>query len=303
MTDLLRRFRYPLTYAVLAAVCATTLARQEAPTDLGIGQRLVLDAAVPLERMVVLPIAAIRDVWNNYVALVGARSESRRLREELQRLRDENLQYREAIVASERFGRLADSRAAHETPMVPANVISHALSPWFRSIVIDQGRAAGVEPGMAVITDEGVVGVISGTTRGASRVLLITDPQSRLNAFVQRTRARGSVRGRSVPNCDFDYVARGADVRPGDLLVTSGLDSLYPKGLMVGRIRSVDRQPYGLFQRADLAPAVDFQTVEEVFVLLNRRQLPDPAELDRSVEALWPAAGERPPGAASRAAD
>lgn len=290
MTDLFRRFRYPLLYLVLACVCAISLARREAPIDLGIGQRLVLDAATPIQRMVVLPIETVRDVWNDYIALVGARGENRRLREEIQHLRDENLQYREAIVASERFSRLSSFRAAHETPMVPANVISHALSPWFRSMVIDQGREAGLKPGMAVITDEGVVGVISGTTRGASRVLLITDPQSRLDAFVQRTRARGSIRGRSLPYCDFDYVARSSDVRPGDLLVTSGLDSVYPKGLVVGRVRNVDRQPYGLFQHADLAPAVDFETVEEVFVLVDRRPLPDPADFDSSVEALWPIA-------------
>ena len=287
MSDLVRRFRYPLTYLVLASFSIIGLASRPEPAELGIAPRLVLDATAPLERMVVLPVSAARSLWNDYLALVGVRHENQRLREELSRLREENLQYREAIVASERFQRLADFRAAREVPMVPANVIAHDVSPWFRSIVIDQGGSSGIRPGMPVITDEGVVGLVAGTTPGASKVLLVTDPQSRVDAFVQRTRARGSVRGRSIAACEFEYVPRDGDIRSGDLLVTSGLDAVYPKGLIVGLVADTKREPYGLFQRAQIEPSVDFGTLEEVFVLLDRKELPSEAEFASSVAELW----------------
>jgi rod shape-determining protein MreC len=298
VSELLRRFRYALTYLVLASLALVSMSSRGAPEELGVAPRLVLEVTGPLERMVVLPISAMRSVWESYLALVGVRRDNQRLREELSRLREENLQYREAIVASERFQRLADFRTAREVPMVPANVIANDISAWFRSVVIDQGSRAGIRPGMPVITDEGVVGLVSGTTPNASKVLLVTDLQSRVDAFVQRTRARGSVRGRSVADCEFEYVLRDEDLRAGDMLLTSGLDSVYPKGLIVGRVSGVVREPYGLFQRAQIEPAVDFGTLEEVFVLLDRKELPAPGEFEASVEDLWAEGRETPPASA-----
>jgi rod shape-determining protein MreC len=127
---------------------------------------------------------------------------------------------------------------------------------------------------MPVITDEGLVGVVVGTTPRAAKVLLTIDLQSRVDAYVQRTRARGTLRGTSRQTCEFEYVLRDDDVREGDLLLTSGLGDLFPKGLVVGRVTKVERQPYGLFQRAEVKTAVDLQRLEEVFVLLQQPELP-----------------------------
>ncbi len=182
--------------------------------------------------------------------------------------------------------------------MVPANVIHHDLSPWFQSLMIDQGAAAGIRPGMPVITDAGVVGLISGTTPGAAKVMLMIDPQSRLDAYVERTRARGTVRGVAAPVCDLDYVTRQENVEEGDLLLTSGMGGVYPKGLRVGRIAAVDRRTSGLFLGAKVVPAVDFARLDEVFVILEQRQIPEEHEFSAADEGLWPpppAASEAPP--------
>ena len=179
--------------------------------------------------------------------------------------------------------------------MVPANVVAHDLSSWFRSIIIDQGSTSGIRAGMPVITDSGVVGVVAGTTPRAAKVLLIVDAQSRVDAYVQRSRARGAVRGSSASDCAFEYVLRDDDVRQGDQLLTSGLGAVYPKGLVIGRITSVERQPYGLFQRARIEPAVDFRQLEEVFVILESRELPDETEFSGDDQRLWPAAPEPAP--------
>jgi rod shape-determining protein MreC len=178
--------------------------------------------------------------------------------------------------------------------MVPANVIHQDLSPWFQSLIIDQGAAAGIRPGMPVITDSGVVGLVAGTTPGASKVLLVIDPQSRVDAYVERTRARGTVRGTSGQQCDFEYVLRHENIEEGDLLLTSGLGTVYPKGLVVGRVASVDRKTSGLFLGAKITPAVDFTRLEEVFVILEQRQIPSEESFSAADEGLWPAAPSSP---------
>jgi len=294
LSELLRRFRFALCYFALASLCALGMASQKAPAEIGFAPRLVLNLSLPLERMVTLPLSELRGVWGDYMALVGVREDNERLRGRLSRAEEENHQYREAILSSERFQKLAGFRAQREIPMVPANVIHQDLSPWFQSLIIDQGAAAGIRPGMPVITDSGVVGLVSGTTPGASKVLLVVDPQSRVDAYVERTRARGTVRGTSGHDCDFEYVLRHENIEAGDLLLTSGLGTVYPKGLVVGRVASVDRKTSGLFLGAKVAPAVDFTRLEEVFVILEQRQIPAEESFSAADEGLWPATAGAP---------
>ncbi len=292
MSDLLRRLSYPLTYLSLVSLCVVGILSHREPTQLGMAPRLVLAITLPLQRVVTFPVRETARLWNEYVGLIHVRQENEQLRGQITDLELENLQYREAIVSSERFQRLSGFRAKREIPMVPANVVAEDLSPWFQAVIIDQGSAADIGPGMPVITDSGVVGVVSGTTPGASKVLLILDPQSRVDVYVQRTRARGSVRGRSEQDCELAYVLREEDVRVGDLVLTSGLAAVYPKGLVVGHVSRVERLPYGLFQRAELRPAVDFRKLEEVFVILERRELPADEEFSSDDEELWPEAAK-----------
>lgn len=300
MSDLLRRYSYPLTYLLVASICAIAMASQHAPTELGFAPRLVLNLTLPLERMVTLPVQELRGVWGDYVALVGVREENEKLRGRLARLEEENHQYREAILSSERFQRLAGFRAQREVPMVPANVIHQDLSPWFQSLIIDQGAAAGIRPGMPVITDSGVVGLVSGTTPGAAKVMLVIDPQSRLDAYVERTRARATVRGAAAREADLDYVSRQENLEEGDLLLTSGMGGTYPKGLLIGRVSKVDRKTSGLFLSASVLPAVDFARLDEVFVILEQRQIPEEESFTATDEGLWPAPlGPIAPGGAA----
>ena len=297
MNDLLRRFHYPLTYLLLALVCVIAMANRERREDLGVGSQLLVELSVPLQSMVTLPVRELQSFWNDYVWLVRVREENAHLKSELAQVKEENLQYREAIVSSERFQRLARFRERRDVPMVPADVVAQDLSAWFQSIMIDRGSTVGIRPGMPVITDSGVVGLVSGTTPRASKVLLVTDPQSRIDAYVQRSRARGTVRGRGEHRAAFEYVLREADLEVGDVLLTSGLGVVFPKGLVLGRVRELKRQPFGLFQVASIEPAVDFGRLEEVFVILEQRELPDPDSFAAVDEGLWidaPANAEAP---------
>ena len=288
MGELLSRFRYPLTWLFLALTCVGAMTSQGRPGRLGPGSRVVLELTLPLQQMVTLPVEKVQSLWQRYVHLVGVVEENAELRSQVARLTEENTQYREAVVSARRFDELDDLRRSLDLRMVPANVAAHDLSAWFRSIVIDQGGRAGIRPGMPVMAEGGgVVGVVAGVTDEASKVLLIIDSQSRVDAYVQRSRARGSVAGGGDRACGFDYALRDADVDVGDLLLTSGLGAVYPKGLVLGRISEIERRRYGLFQRASVEPAVNFRQLEEVFVILDQRELPPPEAFETDDDGLW----------------
>jgi rod shape-determining protein MreC len=290
LSELLGRFRFPLTYLLLALVCVIALSSPPAPGGerLGAGSRLLVEIGVPLQRIATLPVEQAARWWDDYLDLRGVRARNAELERELSRMREENLQYREAIVASERFERLRGfNESQNLESMVPADVIAKDLSGWFHAILIDRGASSGIRPGMPAITDSGLVGLVIGTTPNHSKLLLLTDPQSRVDVFVQRSRARGTLQGDAQGLCQLVHVLREADVELGDLVLTSGQDGIFPKGLIVGRATEVEREPYGLFQTVKVAPAADLEGLEEVFVILERRRLPDPEEFQADDPSLW----------------
>jgi len=230
---------------------------------------LVLDVAVPVQKMVSLPLEAARDSWDDYVALVDVKSENEDLRSRLAELEEENLQLREALVASGRLQRIAEMRDEFEIPMLPAQLVGLDVSTWFRSVLLDRGRSHGVHSGMPLISEQGLAGLVTATSRNAAKGMLLLDRQSAVDGVVQRSRARGVVRG-AGENLAFEFVARGADVAVGDVIITSGLGGVYPKGLRIGRITEVDDPDAQLVRRASVDPAVDFGRLEQVFVMLRR---------------------------------
>ena len=143
------------------------------------------------------------------------------------------------------------------------------VSPFFRSVLVDRGSRHGVRPGSPVITDEGVVGLVTRTSPHAAKTMLVLDRQSRIDAMIQRNRVRGMVSGNGSGQLNFEFVVLGADVRIGDRVITSGLGGVYPKGLDLGEVTVVSDPSGSLVQAASLNPAVDFGRLEQVFVMLR----------------------------------
>lgn len=287
MGDLLSRYSYPLTYMVLALASVLSLASQDRPTTTGIASRVLIEFTGPLQQMVTLPQQHFRRAWEGYVALWGVREERDRMARELAAVSQENIRLREALVASERFQRFGDFQAQQDLPLLPATLIGQDLSPYFKSITIDRGTSDGVHPGMPVITDSGIVGVVSGTSPHFARVLLILDPQSWVDAYTQRARVRGSLRGGADGRCTLEQVLREADVEVGDQVLTSGLGGIYPKGMRIGMVAAVQPATSGLFKTIYVRPSVDFSALEEVFVVLERRALPPEEAFTTNDERLW----------------
>jgi len=275
MPESWKRVGGPLVFAALALLAlATMVADRRSPVardpDLPWWHAWLLDAAAPLQRWAAAPADGVRDVWRGYVDLLAVRDENRRLRRRVSELEEENLQYREALVASGHLERVAEMRDEFEIPMLPTEVVGLDVSPWFRSVLVDRGRDHGVVAGSPVITDEGVVGLVTAASGHAARTMLLLDRQSAVDGMVQRSRARGTLRGRGSDMLSFEFVVRGGDVQVGDLVVTSGLGGVFPKGLRMGRVVEVSDPGGRLIQTATVEPAVDFGRLEQVFVMMRR---------------------------------
>jgi rod shape-determining protein MreC len=276
MTD----YRSRLFLALLAAVLVSTAlinmvvdrrALGSGGSELSWWSGAVLDLTVPVQKMVSLPFEAVEDAWGRYLALVGTEDENHELRRRLARLADENLQLREALVAGGRLDQVAAMRDEFEIPMLPAELVGVDVSAWFRSVLLSRGRLHGIYAGMPVTSEDGLVGLVTTTSRTAAKVKLLLDRQSAVDGVVQRSRARGIVRGGLADEqLGFEYVARGGDVEIGDQIITSGLGGVYPKGLRIGRVVGVSEPDRKLLVTATVEPAVDFARLEQVFVMLRR---------------------------------
>ncbi|MCD5401055.1 rod shape-determining protein MreC, partial [candidate division NPL-UPA2 bacterium] len=148
---------------------------------------------------------------------------------------------------------------------VGAKVIGRDPTNWHRIVTIDKGRSEGIQRGMPVITAEGIVGYVSKAARNASQVRLILDGAASVGGLVQRSREFGVVRGRGSNLYEMAYLSPEADIKEGDLIISSGLGGKYPAGLRIGKVVSVKRKGY--LQKAEVLPAVDFSRLEEVLVL------------------------------------
>ena len=223
-----------------------------------------------VQRAITFPAEVLQGAWERYTSLVGVNEENEELQHEIARLREENLQLREALVAGGRLERIAEMRDDFEVPMLPSELVGSDVSPYFHSVLLDRGRSDGVRSGMPVVTENGLVGLVVATSGRAAKTMLLLDRQVAVDGTVQRSRARGIARGRGEERLAFEFVARGGDVEVGDLLITSGLDGVYPKGLLIGTVVELEPADAQLLRTARVEPAVDFGRLEQAFVMLRR---------------------------------
>jgi rod shape-determining protein MreC len=232
-------------------------------------EQLLVEVTAPLQRAVMKTIRFTEDIWLNYFFLVNLRQENRSLREQMDALRIENSRNRERLAAHGRLQALLEFRETIEAPIVAGQVIGLDPTGWFKSVIIDKGSQSGISVDMPVVNASGVVGRIVSVSPNYAKVLLVIDQNSAVDCLVQRSRARGMVKGLSTEDCSFDYVVASSDALPGDLLITSGLGGVFPKGLPVGKIVRVVDIPGDLFKEIQVAPVVDFSKLEEVLVILR----------------------------------
>jgi len=230
----------------------------------------ILELAAPVQNLTAKTFNFFRSIVDNYLLLINIRKENLLLKKRLKELTYENQRLKEMKYTNIRLKKMLDFKQNISFPLLPANVIGMDSSPLGNSIFINKGTAQGVKVGMGVVAPEGVVGYVIRTSRNFSSVIFLTDRSSGVNGLVQRSRAKGVVKGTIAGNyCEVKYLLKEVDVRKGDLMVTSGIGGKFPKGVVIGRVDKIENRPDTLFKMALLTPAVDFYKLEEVFVVLS----------------------------------
>jgi rod shape-determining protein MreC len=229
--------------------------------------RVAIALVAPFQKMIVATTRFFSDIWEHYFFLITVVDENKALSTELQQARALNHQFEEAALSNERLRRLFDLQQKMQQPLIAAQVVGKDPSPWFQSVLLDKGVADGVEKGWPVINPDGVVGIVVEATGHYSKVMLITDPNSAVDALIQESRARGIIKGGASGSCLLNYVLRKYEVSVGDVVVSSGIDGVFPKGLPIGEVNSTIKQEAGIFQDVNVTPYVDFERLEEVLIV------------------------------------
>jgi rod shape-determining protein MreC len=211
-------------------------------------------------------IDGVRGMWSGYVALQQVQQENAALKQELQTLQIRLQQERAEAQRTDNLRQLLELRERAQLDTTAAEVIAGAASPDFRTVTIDKGTSHGVGGDMAVISPAGVVGRVVLPSARASQVQLLIDLNAAAGALIERTRVQGVVVGVTNGMLNMRYVPGTADVKTGDLVVTSGIDGIYPKGFVIGTIDHVDRG-VGEYHEIAVRPAVDFSRLEEVLIV------------------------------------
>jgi rod shape-determining protein MreC len=249
-----------------------------------------VELMTPLQRAGTWGISGVRGGWRNYVDLRHTRTENQQLRAELARLQLRNRELESGAAEGQRLAALLNFREAHaDVPLLTAEVIGASPDATSHSIYINCGEKDGVRRNMGVITPDGVVGKIVEVYATTAQVLLLTDRESGVGALLAATRTHGVVKGTGDPYARLDYVVNDERLSPGEEILTSGEDRIFPKDLPIGTVISAKNA--NPFQVIEVRPAARLDRLEEVLVLQTQKEL-SPTK-DATAAPAKPAAAPR----------
>jgi rod shape-determining protein MreC len=246
-------------------------------------QRIGLSVAMPFEVAGERVARPFRDAWGWASDLIGAKEENEKLRAEIETLRKRLVQNETSASENARLRALLQFVDGPEFPAgfdgVSTRVVGRPPSAYNQEVLIAAGSSAGIERNDPVMTQDGLVGLVTDVTSNGAKVTLLTDQSSAVSAVVLETGAAGIVRHGSSDSASLilDRVSKDELVEDGDLVITAGwrsgkLESLYPRGIPVGTVKSVGQQDVDLYKRIQVAPLVDFDSLAEVIVLVPKNR-------------------------------
>jgi len=271
--------RFRVVGAAFSLLCCSLLITSYSAKNRSFGRLGVVvigEAISPLQNLVYGVTTSTQSSWSRYISLLNVQGENETLLSRLEQLEGDLALLHEFQGENERLRRLLDFSRGVGLHGVVGSVIGFDPSGWVRGIVVNKGSSSGVLPGLAVIHARGVVGQVVAVGPSTARVLLLSDHSSGVDAVVQGSRARGIVEGSGGSMCELRYVNREHSVKPGELVLTSGMDGVFPKGLVIGSVTDIDAAAGGLFQSIALKPSVDFSRLEEVLILTFLQDTLDP---------------------------
>jgi rod shape-determining protein MreC len=270
MESVLSRYKNLITLVVILFAQVLGLAIQVKRTSESESNRLIrvwaVSAVTPFEKAINWVQNGSWNLWHNYFYLRGVRAENRALRAEIEQLRLEQARLNDDAAQARRLQALLAFKEQYIQKTVPAQVIGTSGSEQSRSVFIDKGKHNGIEPNMAVITADGIVGKVLTVFPTTSQVLLLDDQSSGAGGILEKSRLQGIVKGTSSGQVVLEYVMSDEQVQPGDRVLTSGGDGIFPKGLPVGMVTRVS-PGHELFLNIQIHPAANLSKLEEVLVI------------------------------------
>jgi rod shape-determining protein MreC len=230
-----------------------------------------------IQRSVSSGVSGAQRVWTGYVGLRNLKSENDALKRQLATAEMAAQEQRAEVDRVRSLEQLLELREHSNLQTAAAEIIGAAASPDFRTVTIDKGTRDGLRPDMSVISPAGVVGRIVVPSARAAKVQLLIDRNAAVGAIVERSRAQGVIVGSGDGRLRLEYVSEVFDVIAGDLIVTSGIDGIYPKGFPIGRVETVEKSG-SAYKRIAVKPAVDFSALEDVLVVLTPTAAREAAE-------------------------
>ncbi len=276
MTEWWRRLRGVLLILVFLSVFLYIFSLNfRPPARMDVLQRVVVESLGPIIKTIRNSTGFVEDIIKEYVWLRQINHENEWLKERVVALEQKVADYQEAYIENLRLRRLLDFKSTIHAETIAAQVVLHDLTGWFQTLVVDKGFENSVAQDMAVVNDEGVVGRILDVSDRYARVLLITDPGSSVDAIIQRNRVRGVLSGKDANGCVLKYVRGNQDVQVGDLIITSGKDGIFPKGLRLGVVQGIFKDPVDLFQKIEVKPLVRLSALEELLIIKRDMNMPE----------------------------
>lgn len=231
-------------------------------------EKVALAVSTPIQKGITGSIRHVVGLWSHYIYLVGTSQKNVRLLKKMREQQFQNMLLKEELKRYRRIEDLLSFDQAGKGDFQVAGVVGWDSTNIAHTLVIDRGTKERIKEGMVVITHQGLIGRVVTSSKHSSRVLLITDSRSAVDAILQETRVRCIVVGQNKNTAIIRYLPIDAKVKIGDLLISSGLGEVFPKGLPIGKVSSIEIGDNRLFVKAELIPLADIESVEEVLVMM-----------------------------------
>lgn len=229
-------------------------------------EAVIFGAFAEVQRVVSVGVSSVTGFWGGYVGLRQVNSENEQLKRELAETQIELQRLRALVDRSRGLERLLELRDQSKLTTKAAEIIAAGATPDFRTVTIDKGTRDGIQSDMAVLAPGGVVGRIVVPSLRAAKVQLLIDRNAAAGAVIERSRAQGVVVGGGDERLRMEYVSELADVVVGDIVMTSGIDGIFPKGFVIGTVDEVEKSG-NAYKRIVVKPALDFRSLEAVLVV------------------------------------
>jgi len=280
LLDIRQRSGYLFLGVVVAHVLLISAQVNSKRTGIPILESVAFGVFAEVQRTVSGAVSSLRQGWSGYVNLRDVRSENESLKRELAEARVSLQQQQATAARAKGLEKLLDLRDHTDLQTTAATVIGGAATPDFRTITIDKGTREGIRADMAVLAPAGIVGRIVVPVGGSAKVQLLIDRNAAAGAIIERSRAQGVVTGSGDERLQLENVSEASDVQVGDAVVTSGIEGIYPKGFVIGRVEAIEKNGPA-YKRITVKAAVDFSALEDVLIVVAPARDEAPSKEDR----------------------